>query len=267
MNYRRLAALGSSFAAGPGIEPIVDRAASRSGRNYAHLLAERLGAELTDLTVSGATTATILDHPQRVRPWRSVPPQLDGLPTDADLVTLTAGGNDLGYIGGMMKAALTGRLDDHRPTAPLARLLRRNPLQPVTDQQVEAAADGLVRIVEETRRRAPKARVILVDYLTVLGPETHRTAQVPFTDSEIATLRKTGERVIEAFATAAGRTGADLVEVSVPSRDHALGSADPWMNGFHLSMRPTPFHPNAAGMRAVADAIVEHLERSTPSGT
>jgi hypothetical protein len=30
---------------------------SRSARNYPHLLAEQLGAELTDLTVSGATTA------------------------------------------------------------------------------------------------------------------------------------------------------------------------------------------------------------------
>lgn len=54
--YRRVAALRGSFAAGPGIPPIVDRFANRSGRNYAHLLADRLGAQLTDLTVSAATT-------------------------------------------------------------------------------------------------------------------------------------------------------------------------------------------------------------------
>ena len=54
--YRHVASLGSSFAAGPGIEPAADRAARRSARNYPHLLAARLGAELTDLTVSGATT-------------------------------------------------------------------------------------------------------------------------------------------------------------------------------------------------------------------
>ena len=64
-DHRLIAALGSSFAAGPGIEPIVDAAASRSGRNYAHQLAERLGAELVDLTVSGATTANVLDTPQQ----------------------------------------------------------------------------------------------------------------------------------------------------------------------------------------------------------
>jgi hypothetical protein len=65
-NYRHVAALGSSFAAGPGIPPIVDRFALRSGRNYAHVLADRLGERLTDLTVSGATTTNILERPQRV---------------------------------------------------------------------------------------------------------------------------------------------------------------------------------------------------------
>ena len=61
------------------IQPMEDRAAGRSARNYPHLLAQRLGARLTDLTVSGATTATILDTPQRI--LRHVfPPQLQGLP-------------------------------------------------------------------------------------------------------------------------------------------------------------------------------------------
>src|SRR3569623_115027 len=65
MSYHHLVALGSSFAAGPGIEPVADAGAMRAARNYPHLLAERLGAELTDLTVSGATTGTILSKAQR----------------------------------------------------------------------------------------------------------------------------------------------------------------------------------------------------------
>jgi hypothetical protein len=48
--YRKIIALGSSFAAGPGIEPIEDTNAMRSSRNYAHLLADRLGANLVDLS-------------------------------------------------------------------------------------------------------------------------------------------------------------------------------------------------------------------------
>ena len=46
---RLIAALGSSFAAGPGLEPVVDRVAMRSGANYAHLVANVLSAELIDL--------------------------------------------------------------------------------------------------------------------------------------------------------------------------------------------------------------------------
>ena len=80
---RHLAALGSSFAAGPGIEPFADKRAWRSSPNYAHLLADRLGCDLTDLTVSGATTATILERPQRML-WRTShlsSPSFPGKPT------------------------------------------------------------------------------------------------------------------------------------------------------------------------------------------
>jgi hypothetical protein len=46
-------ALGSSFAAGPGIAPVVQKAALRSGRNYPHQVAERLSLRLVDVTCTG----------------------------------------------------------------------------------------------------------------------------------------------------------------------------------------------------------------------
>lgn len=101
-HYRKIAALGSSFAAGPGIHPVADPDAMRSSRNYASLLAARLGADLADLTVSGATTATILHTPQVTMTGAQFPPQVDGLPADADLVTVTAGGNDLQFASSML---------------------------------------------------------------------------------------------------------------------------------------------------------------------
>ncbi|BDZ46584.1 SGNH/GDSL hydrolase family protein [Naasia aerilata] len=264
MTVQHLAALGSSFAAGPGIQPLEDRVAGRSRRNYPHLLAERLGARLTDLTVSGATTATILDTPQRIL-LRRYPPQLAGLPVDADLVTLTAGGNDLGYISGMTTAAWGSWFRTHAQAGVRARLGNRRsspqqaPAMP-TEADVERAAAGLVRIVDAVRRRAPRAEVVLVDYLTVLGPSTVPSEQAPFATAAIAAFRATGERLAEAFATASERTGAQLVQVSALSIEHAVGSAEPWANGFSVGFgSPTPFHPNADGMRAVADAVVGHL--------
>ena len=56
-------AMGSSFAAGPGLRPRVagsPRLAGRSQVNYAHLVAAKLGLELVDVTFGGTTTADIL---------------------------------------------------------------------------------------------------------------------------------------------------------------------------------------------------------------
>ena len=46
-----IAALGSSFAAGPGIEPVAHPGAMRSARNYPHLLAEACAAAGIPLTL------------------------------------------------------------------------------------------------------------------------------------------------------------------------------------------------------------------------
>ena len=60
---KKYVALGSSMAAGPGIPPRDKSApfrAARSAANYPHLVAQRLGLDLVDVTYSGATTAHVL---------------------------------------------------------------------------------------------------------------------------------------------------------------------------------------------------------------
>ncbi|RJO75661.1 SGNH/GDSL hydrolase family protein [Nocardia panacis] len=257
-----MAALGSSFAAGPGIEPVVDKAARRSGRNYAHLVAQRLGAELVDLTVSGATTETILDKSQRVF-GRTFAPQISGVPSDADLVTVTVGGNDLRYGGTMIRLGAAGRLEERALTRPLGALLRR-PVPDPTVADIDRVVDAVVRVVRTVREKATGARVLLVDYLTMIGPHTAPRRETPFDDATLAALRRLGERVTEVFATAAARSEAELVHAGERSLDHAIGSKDPWVLGladrWRDMGRSIPFHPNAAGMAAVADMIMEQLD-------
>src|SRR5205807_9220670 len=98
-------ALGSSFAAGPGIAPVVHRGALRSGRNYPHQVAEQLSMRLIDVTCTGAKTVDILNAPQRTLRGR-MGPQIDVVTPDAGLVTITVGGNDLDYLGTLTKGSL-----------------------------------------------------------------------------------------------------------------------------------------------------------------
>lgn len=64
MTPLKYVALGSSVAAGPGIPPITNRFAQRSANNYPNFLAKKLGAELIDLSVSGATLKTYCQSPK-----------------------------------------------------------------------------------------------------------------------------------------------------------------------------------------------------------
>jgi hypothetical protein len=79
-----IAALGSSFAAGISIPPQAGpKAASRSGNNYAHLLAQKLNAKLTDMTISGATLKTIGQESHTTN-CVTFAPQIEGLEEDVE---------------------------------------------------------------------------------------------------------------------------------------------------------------------------------------
>ncbi len=66
-------ALGSSFAAGPGIPNIIDPPCGRSDNNYAHLVAEALQLTLTDVTCIMAPINNIIGPPQNGKPCPGLP--------------------------------------------------------------------------------------------------------------------------------------------------------------------------------------------------
>jgi len=246
-------AMGSSFGAGPGLPPRVagtPRAAGRSTVNYAHLVAAVGGLRLTDVTFSGATTADLLGPRAGAQPA-----QVDAVSADTRLVTITAGGNDIGYIGALTLASLPWPLR----ALPSARRSVADAVDPATmDVRFATLLASLASLVTEIRARAPEALIVFVDYLTILPPDDAAITGRP--DSVTADwARETARRLSETFRAVSQAEGCEFIAVGHASRDHHAWAAEPWTQRFHLSVRGgAPYHPNAAGMRAVA-ALLEEL--------
>jgi hypothetical protein len=228
----RYVALGSSMAAGPGIRPKAPHAPFGSGRsavNYAHLVAERRGYDLVDVTFSGATTAHVLTDRQR-----KARPQIEAI--------------DAAGLPRLLRS-LPGfgpRLRDQLDLA-------------ARDTALAQVAESLIGVGHEVRRRAPRARVLFVDYLTLLPPAG--TPALPLSAADVALARHVGDTLKQFTEDAAAAAGCELVRASDASVDHHPWSNQPWATrlGLPLPGRPAPLHPNAAGMRAVADLVVAAL--------
>src|SRR5690606_34177764 len=89
------------YASGFGLEPLTGLPApecAQSTQNYPHQVADELGLALTDVTCSGARTANLTITPQEVAVATTVPVQNASLSETTDIVSVTIGGIDLGYV-------------------------------------------------------------------------------------------------------------------------------------------------------------------------
>ena len=256
----RYVALGSSMAAGPGIAPRADGApwpSGRSARNYPHLVAAQLKLDLVDVTYSGATTANMLRDKQF-----GSPPQVDALDGSEALVTVTIGGNDVGYVPLLTLACLPWPA----PWVPvLGRRIRNLRDRAARDAALDDVAKSLREVGDAIRRRSPRARVLFVDYLTVLPPAGRSASPLSNADADLGRhIAMTLERLT---AEAAEASECELVKAGEASRAHHAWSAEPWTTDFHLPWprRPAPMHPNTAGMRAVAELVTAQVGDGLPS--
>lgn len=241
----RYVAMGSSYAAGPGIAPYQDGAparCARSTRNYASQLAVKRGLALIDVSCSGAKTSAILQS------WGELPAQIDAVTPDTALVTITIGGNDIGLVGGLFGASCRQRAEaDCAPqTAP-------------TEADYAALRAAMIRMVAAIRERAPKARIVLVDYPTIL-PARGSCAATPLGAADADAARAKAARLRAITRDVAAAQGAIVLSASDLSRGHDACAADPWMNGYPAP-GAAPYHPNLAAMTAIAEALDKALPR------
>lgn len=244
-NMLLIASLGSSFAAGPGIDPQIEPlSAMRSAQNYPNLLAAHLDAILTDRTVSGATLLNITVDEQSCFP-DTFPTQLSGLPDHTNIVTLTAGGNDLNYIGNIISESCGAEIEP----------------SPLSPSELEAR---LGEVLDEIHKRAPRARVFLVEYLAVLGPDTKPEVDIPLTQERIDYHRNVASILQNAYAVAARARSqwCETIPIHELSQGHAVGSKEPWVGS--LTSGPL-LHPNLSGMKAIAEILIKRTEEIVSS--
>jgi lysophospholipase L1-like esterase len=243
-------AMGSSFAAGPGIPDLAPGSPARCGRstsNYANLLARQLSLTLTDVSCSGATTADLLEASG------DLPSQSEAITGSTRLVTLTIGGNDVGYIANLGADAC----------AHLKLKVSACPARKVIEEDRWLLLErSLIEIVRRVRARSAHARIVFVDYLAIV-PTSEVCSAIPLSTEGVERSREVARRVNEATRRAAKQAGAELLAVSKLSTKHHACSKAPWTTGLSIAggkLRGVPFHPNRAGMEAVTEALRRHLQ-------
>lgn len=241
-------ALGDSFSAGSGILPLDPGAplpCARTSLNYPHVIAERTGVELTDVTCGGAQTKHFAQSQ-----YPGVAPQLDALDRGTGLVTMTIGGNDNNtFIGAILACG----------TAGLGTLGYGSPCKDTygsrfTDAVRESTYPALVRALQAVQDEAPNAEVAILGYPWILPPTTGCFAKMPVARGDVPYLRNLQRVLNDAVERAAESTGATFVDLSRVSEGHdaCQPHGTRWIEPLLFGTNVVPVHPNALGERRMA---------------
>jgi lysophospholipase L1-like esterase len=244
---RNYAALGDSYAAGEGLPPFEPGSGDcdRSPSAYPRLVAAQEGSALNFAPCAGAMVADVVGAGQ-----------LATVDPNADLVTVTMGGNDLEFarvVADCLVGAQPCSTDDADVEAALQRL-------------GPALEDGYRQI----KARAPRARIVVVGYPQLVADparadlDTCPSLASPLPGRRIDAadgrwLREKGARLSAVVAGAARAVGVSYVDVAADFAGHEACSADPWLTGVILTNLRASFHPTPAGQAELARLVIAAL--------
>ncbi|MFI6025812.1 SGNH/GDSL hydrolase family protein [Amycolatopsis magusensis] len=248
----RYVALGDSFTSGPLIPNQVSLPCLRSDHNYPSLVAAALGVdEFTDVSCGGATTRDLTG-----RQFGFVPPQYDALTEDTDLVTMGMGGNDVGFGEIVITCSLLA------VTNPAGAPCEKHYTAGGTDQlreRFEQFAPTLGAAIDGIRARAPQARIVLVGYPAILPESGGCFPIVPIAAGDVSYLDGVEQALNEVVAEQADSHGVEYVDTFTRGHDVCQAPGTKWVEGLFPTSLAAPIHPNLAGMKASAGAVLTHL--------
>lgn len=250
------AALGDSFTAAPGIDPIKDKRCGRSELNYPTIVARDLEVtKFTDVSCSGATTLD-LEKPQTSQLARLNGPQLDAVTEDTTLVTIGMGLNNALISTGLLLTCLTP--PGKQPSDKCKEYLSYP--QAAVEGQLQVAAAQVEQSLETIAERAPKARIVLVGYPSWVPDEGSCPDRLPVPDAQVERMRDAFRFADGAWRAAAERAGATYVSMYDAAKGHDVCADDPWIAGARtVPGKAFQLHPFAAYEAAAAEQVVRAL--------
>lgn len=240
--------LGDSYSAAAGVLPVVPTAypaCLQSTRNYPHVIATMLGADLTDVTCSGAATKDFFEAQ-----YRDVAPQLDALSAATGLVTMTIGGNDSGVFVGAIAACGQAAFTTGGEGSPCKDENGTSFIDTVRSTTYPA----LVKALRAVHHRAPHATVAIIGYPWIVPDSVGCYPIVPVARGDVSYVRNLQTVLNNTVKRAAARTGSTYVDMGVVSEGHdackPLGTR--WIEPVLGTTNPVILHPNALGERNLA---------------
>lgn len=220
-------ALGDSYASGYGVEPY-DGRCGRSEAAPAARLDGRMRIRLDDFVAcAGATTMSLVAGGQ-----------LDALDESTRLVTLSIGGNDVGWSQ-PVTACLVG--DDAQCAGAL---------QATSGRITTLLPELLDWVYGQVAARAPQAHVVVTGYPRLFSPEHGPYLRASAAEQEA--LNDAADLLNRVVAERASAHGFEFVDVTERFLGHGVNAPDPWLRG---PAEHGAFHPDADGYGAYAAAL------------
>jgi lysophospholipase L1-like esterase len=248
--------LGDSYAAGPFIpNPVLPLGCLKSDHNYPHLAAPSIGS-LKDPSCSGAKTND-MTNPQSVEIDGPNPPQFNSLEAGTEIVSVTIGGNDIGFSE-IAQSCIT-----FNPFSSPCKDKYDAGGKDQIAERITATAPKVAAVLQGIHSRSPKARVYVVNYPAIF-PETGSGCwpQMPISFSDAPYLRAKQQQLNAMLATQAANNGAKLTNWYQASIGHdaCKSSATRWVEPLVPNNPAAPIHPNLHGMEGGAAVLVSAVK-------
>ncbi len=233
-------ALGDSYSSGVGTRTYLPESGTcyRSPYAFPVLVSQRMGANLTFAACSGARIADVTN-------------QLASLGPSTNLVTVSVGGNDAGFVSVITRCALPwpwtcwGDINN-----------ANNFIRGMLPGQLDA-------LYTTIRTRAPNANVIVIGYPKLFnGEECNFGARI--SNGEQVELNKTADLLAATIGARAAAHGFGFVDPRSAYTGHAICDDVEWLNGLSNPILES-YHPNRPGQTGYTTLLLSRLGAVSPA--
>lgn len=216
-------ALGDSYSSGVGAPPYLSGGCNRSNNSYAAQWANTHSVSSFSFPAcGGATTADVQAT------------QVASVTAATDLVTISIGGNDVGFADTMVSCTLGG--DSTCVNAVNNGIAATNNTLPGRLDATYAAI----------KARAPLARVIVLGYPRLISP-TGSCGLFNLSTTKRTALNNGADVLSTVIGARAAAAGFTYLDARGPFSTHGACGSSPWINGLNLFALGDSYHPNTAG--------------------